>query len=78
MMSLLNLGLQCVGLMRKEMPAQYEMAIKNYNSMAEICKPSSGPSLVDAVIESLSLCIIFLCDLFSHLKLTCTVLFCCF
>ena len=27
-MSLLNLGLQCVGLMRKEMPTQYEMAIK--------------------------------------------------
>ena len=32
----LNLGLHCVGPMRKEMPTQYETAIKNCNSMAEI------------------------------------------
>jgi len=50
----LNLGLQCVGLMRKEMPTQYQTAIKNCNSMAEIRKDSSGPAFVDAVSDSLS------------------------
>ena len=50
-MSLLNLGLQCVGLMRKEMPTQYEMAIKNCNSMADIRKVSSVQ-----VLHSLMLC----------------------
>ena len=50
-MSLLNLGL---GLMRKEMPTQYEMAIKNCNSMAYIRRVNSGPSFVDAVTVSLS------------------------
>ena len=68
-MSLLNLGLQCVGLMRKEMPTQYEMAIKNCNSMAEIRTVSSGPAFVDAVSESLSPCIVLLNDPFSQLKL---------
>ena len=67
-MSLLNLGLQCVGLMRKEMPTQYEMAIKNCNSMAEIRKVSSGLAFVDAVSDSLSPCML-LNDLFSWLKL---------
>ena len=68
-MSLLNLGLQCVGLMRREMPAQYESAIKNCNSMAEIRKASTGPSFVDTVTDSLSPCITLLTDLFSRLKL---------
>ena len=67
--SLLNLGLQCVGLMRKEMPTQYEMAIKNCNSMAEIRKVSSGLAFVDAVSDSLSPCVVLLNDLFSQLKL---------
>ena len=68
-MSLLNLGLQCVGLMRTEMPAQYERAIKNCNSMADIRRVNSGPSFVDAVTDSLSPCIVLLNDLFSRLKL---------
>lgn len=68
-MSLLNLGLQCVGLMRGEMPAEYEIAIKNCNSMAEIRKANSGPSFVDSVTESLSPCITLLNDLFLRLKL---------
>jgi len=68
-MLLLNLGLQCVGLTRKEMPSQYETAIKNCNCMAEIRKVSSGPAFVDAVLDSLSPCIVLLNDLFSRLKL---------
>ena len=44
------------------MPAKYETAIKNCNSMAEIRKAKSGPLFVDAVTESLSPCIILLND----------------
>ena len=62
-MSLLNLGLHCVGLMRKEMPTQYEMAIKNCNNIAEIRKVNSGPGYCHS--DSLSPCIMLLIDLFS-------------
>ena len=35
-MSVVNLGLQSVGVMRKEMPAEAEKAIKNCNSLKQI------------------------------------------
>ena len=72
-MALLNLGLQCVGLMRKEMPAEYETAIKNCNSMAEIRKAKSGPLFVDAVTESLPPEPVFTVEIKGR---TCTVFFC--
>lgn len=61
-MSLLNLGLQCVRLMRKEMPTQYEKAVMNCYCMAEIRKVSSGSAFVDAVLDSFSSCIVLLAN----------------
>ena len=37
-MSTINLGCQCVGLMREEGPAQFEAAIKNANNLCQLRK----------------------------------------
>jgi len=37
-MSTINLGCQCVGLMREEGPAQFEAAIKNANNLGQLQK----------------------------------------
>ena len=37
-MSILNLGLQCIGLMRKEMISEFEELMNKCNSMADIRK----------------------------------------
>lgn len=66
LMSLLNLGLQTVGLMRREMPAEYEKAINNCNSLSDLRQVAgSMSSLPTAVEDSLSPCTILLQDTFS-------------
>ena len=65
-MSTLNIALQCVGRMRKEMPEEYEKAISSCGNLGELCTVSEKVSdLHNYVIDSLSPCITLLHDLFS-------------
>jgi len=53
-MSTLNLGLQCIGLMRNKMDEDFETIIKNCNSMDDIRNESKMyPSIIDELHTSL-------------------------
>ena len=68
-MSILNLGLQCVGLARSEMPEQFEKEVSKCNSLSELRKIlSRGDGTELAVQDSVSPVKILLCSIFSHLK----------
>jgi len=65
-MSILNLGLQCVGLAREEMPEEYESEAAKCNSLAELRKVAKRKDgFADAVKDSLSPVKILLCSIFS-------------
>ena len=66
-MSVLNLGLQHVGLLRSEGSAEFERAVKNCNSIADLLKKSD--SVRDKALASVSLVVILLTDVFKRLKL---------
>lgn len=69
-MSILNLGLQCVGLAREEMPEEYESEAAKCNSLAELRKVAERKDgFADAVKDSLSPVKILLCSIFSRLQL---------
>uniref|UniRef100_A0A1X7T3W2 Uncharacterized protein n=1 Tax=Amphimedon queenslandica TaxID=400682 RepID=A0A1X7T3W2_AMPQE len=54
-MSVLNLGLQCIGLARSKMPEQFEKEVSKCNTFAEIGKIASRVDGLDiAIQESLS------------------------
>ena len=64
-MSILNLGLQCVGLMRQEMDIESEEIMSHCNSMNDIRKAvEKTPSLKENLKESLNSTITLLNDIF--------------
>ena len=69
-MSILNLGLQCVGLMRQEMDVESEEIMSQCNSMTDIRKASEKtPNLKENLKESLNPTITLLNDVFQRLQL---------
>lgn len=69
-MSILNLGLQCVGLMRTEMDEEFEEIIKHCNSMEDIRnKAKEKPQLREQLLNSLSPTIELMENLFKRLEL---------
>ena len=69
-MSILNLALQGVGLMRKEMPAQFEAAISSCKSVKDIRTACSNhPGLKEAIVMSIEPVKILLESLFVRLEL---------
>ena len=66
-MSLLNLGLQCIGLARAKMPDEYEKEVNKCNNLSELRKHLEGKELV--IQDSLSPVKVLLCRVFSRLKL---------
>lgn len=69
-MSILNLGLQCVGLMRQEMGVEFEEIMSKCNSMNDIRKAAEeSPSLKEGLKQSLNPMITLLNDVFKRLQL---------
>ena len=66
-MSILNLGLQCVGLARAKMPKELEKEVAKCSTIADIRSRLRGKEL--EVQDSLSPVIILLNDIFTRLKL---------
>ena len=65
-MSIVNLGLQSVGVMRKEMPTEAEKALKNCNSLKQI--RSAGEMFREEIAESMKAPIDLLSDLMLRLE----------
>ena len=54
-MSIINLGLQCIGLAREEMSEEHEQLLARAGSMKEIQKLSQkNPHLREAVVDSVA------------------------
>ena len=54
-MSVLNLGLQCIGLARDQMPDEFEMEVDKCNNLTELRNIASRKSgILSAVQDSLS------------------------
>ena len=69
-MSTLNLGLQCIGLMRNKMDEDFETIIKNCNSMDDIRNESKMyPSIIDELHTSLQPTIELIKDIIKRLEL---------
>lgn len=69
-MSVLNLGLQCVGLARSKMPDDFEQEVGKCNNLSELRNIASRKSGIElAVQDSLSPVKVLLCTIFSRLKL---------
>ena len=70
MMSIVNLGLQCVGMMRGQMFPEDEAAIAHCNSMSQI-RLASGkrPDLIPAILDSIAPVKILLSDILQRLEL---------
>ena len=69
-MSILNLGLQCIGLMRSEMSEELEQDMKKCNSMDDIRKQSkNNPHLKEELINSLQPTIDLMEGIFERLSL---------
>ena len=66
-MSVLNLGLQCVGLARDRMSDEFEKEATKCNSLSELRKCLAGYESV--VLDSLSPVKVLLCSIFSRLKI---------
>ncbi len=70
LMSILNLGLQCVSTTRAGCSSEVETALKSYNFMAVIRSAAeSNPSLKEAVVDSLAPVISLVQDRFRRLSL---------
>ena len=68
-MSVVNLGLQCVGLMRREME-DHEALIANCNNISQLRQVGERkPDIIPAVRDSIAPVKILLCDIFKRLKL---------
>ncbi len=69
-MSVLNLGLQCVGLARAEFPEAFEREVSKCNSLSELRKiATKNDDFVTAVQDSLSPVKVLLSSIFCRLKL---------
>lgn len=69
-MSVLNLGLQCVALARKEMSSEFESEVSKCNNLAELRRVAEGKAeFKSAVQESLSPVKLLLSNIFSRLIL---------
>ncbi len=69
-MSILNLGLQCVGLARAEMPEAFENEVAKCNTLSEIRRIASRVNGFESVVkDSLSPVKVLLSDIFSRLQL---------
>ena len=69
-MSIVNLGLQCIGPMRQKMPTNLEGVVSSCNNLSELRKAAETmPTLVEAVQESISPVKILLCDIMHRLQL---------
>jgi len=69
-MSILNLGLQCVGLAREKVPDECKSEAAKCNSLSELTKMGEKKDgFADAVKDSLSPVKILLCTIFSCLQL---------
>ncbi len=69
-MSLLNLGMQCVGLMRGKGSDEYEALVKNCGSMADLRKAAEKhPTIKEESLDSIVPVKTVLSDVFSRLKL---------
>ena len=69
-MSVLNLGLQCIGLARDQMPDEFEKEVEKCNNLTELRNIASRKSgILSAVQDSLSPVKILLTTVFSRLKL---------
>ena len=69
-MSILNLGLQCVGLARAEMPAEFEKEVKKCSNISELRRISSCCNGIEAAVQgSLSPVKSLLNSIFTRLKL---------
>ena len=66
-MSIVNLGLQSMGVMRKEMPAEAEKVLKNCNSIKQI--RSAGGSVKAEIAESVKAPVDLLSDIMRRLEL---------
>ncbi len=66
-MSILNLGLQCVGLARAKMPDEFEKEVAKCNNMSQLRKIASITPSIEAVKDSIFLVKILLCDIFRRL-----------
>ena len=70
MMSILNLGLQSVGLMRKECTPSAEATLKNCNSLQQIrLAVASEPSLAGEIADSIEPVKLLIFELFQRLRL---------
>ena len=69
-MSILNLGLQYIGLMREKMDENFKKLSSRCNSLADLRKIGEGnPSITDAVADSISPVKVLLTDIFVRLEL---------
>lgn len=66
-MAIINLGLQCVGLARAEMPQEFEDEVAKCNNLTNLRNRLSGKELI--IQDSLSPVKILLCSIFNRLKL---------
>lgn len=69
-MSILNLGLQSVGLMRTEMSPEYEACIKNLKSLSQVRSMAEKKSFVrDETVDSVQSAKVLLSEVFQRLQL---------
>lgn len=69
LMSVLNLGLQCIALVRAEMPQEFEVEVAKCNCLGELRKIAERKvGFVDAVKDSLSGVKVLLSNNFSRLE----------
>ena len=69
-MSILNLGFQSIGLMRKEADPQVEATISKCNNMKELRRAAEKtPELADAVLDSMSPVKVVISDVVRRLSL---------
>lgn len=70
MMSIVNLGLQCVGMMRGQMSPENEAAIAHCNNMSQIrLAGEKTPDLIPAILDSVAPVKILLTDILQRLEL---------
>ena len=69
-MSIVNLGLQCVGLMRGKMSEEHEKAIEHCNSLAQLREVSKKKNaVIPAILDSIAPVKILLTDIMHRLEL---------
>ncbi len=68
-MSILNLGLQSVGLMRTEMSPEYEACIKNLKSLIQVRSMAEKKSFIrDETVDSVQSAKVLLSEVLSGMK----------